>query len=208
MQKEKGWWIPTIQFGPDNVFLFEDWEETPVGPYRAVFHFSPGDYRTLYASTPEGREFVSGVHRFDETRLADINSRRGDSRWVIEADTGDGGMLKMEVDYQETPMLKLINPIACRTPDAVARNRLYCKLMPRLAAPIMGTDPNQKLAGVTETGRMSRFHMHRIYKVAGAACTWDGKDLGPLTDCCFQYDLGDYRPISRPMVTYLTLFLD
>lgn len=208
MQKEKGWWLPTIQFGPDDVFLFEDWDETPVGPYSAIFHFSPDDFRTLYVSTPEGRDFVTGVHRFDEVHVSDIDSRRGDGRWVIEADTGDKGALRMEIDFLETPMLKVVNPIACHTPDVVARNRLYCKMLPRLAAPLLGTDPNQKMAGVTETGRFSRFHMHRIYKVTNAGCTWGERDLGPLTDCCFQHDLGDYRPISKPMVTYLTLFLD
>ena len=83
MQEEKGWWIITIQFGPDDVFLFEDWDETPVGPYRALFHFSPDDFRTLYASTLEGRDFVSEIHRFDEKHVVDIDSRRGDDNWVI-----------------------------------------------------------------------------------------------------------------------------
>jgi hypothetical protein len=184
------------------------WEETPVGPYRAIFHFDPEDLRTLYASTPEGGDFVSQVHRFDEMYVTDIDSRRGENRWVIEADTGDKGRLKMEIDYRETPMLKVANPIAAHTPEVVARNSLYCKILPRLAAPIMGTDPNQKLAGVTETGRFSRFQMHRIYKVTNGSCKWGDSDLGPLTDCCFQHDLGDYRPISKAMVTYLTLFLE
>lgn len=208
MLVEKGWFIPTLQLGPDDVFLFEDWDETPAGPYSALFHFSPDDSRTLYASSDGGRDLVSTIHRFDEMHVVDIASRRQDGHWSIEADTGERGMLRMEVEYRETPLLKLVNPIACHTPDAIARNSLYCRLLPRLAAPLMGTDPDQKIAGVTEMGRRSRFRMDRIYKVTSARCTWDGRDLGPMADCCYQHNMGDYRPTSKAMVSYLSLFVE
>ena len=205
---EKGWFIPTLQFGPEDVFLFEDWDETPAGPYRALFHFTPGDFRTLYVNSEKGRDLVSTIHRFDETHVVDVRSRRQDGRWSIEVETGEKGILAIQVNYRETPLLKAINPIASRTPEFIARNPLYCRFLPRLAAPLMGTDPNQKIAGATELGRRSRFRMDRLFKVTSARCTWDGRDLGPLTDCCFQHDMGAFRPLSKAMVSYLTLVVD
>jgi hypothetical protein len=205
---EKGWFIITLQFGPDDVFVFEDWDETPAGPYRALFHYTPQDFRTLYVNSEEGRDLVSTIHRFDERIVTDIASRRQDGRWTIEVDTGDEGTLHMEVDYRETLLLKVVNPIVRLTPDMIARNPLYCKLVPRLAAPLMGTDPNQKMAGVTEMGRRSRFRIDRIFMVTGACCTWGGADLGPLTDCCYQHDMGDYRPVSKPVISYLSLIVE
>ncbi len=208
MLVEKGWFIPTLQFGPDDVFLFEDWDDTPAGPYRALFHFTPGDHRTLYVSSEEGRDLVSTIHRFDEMHVTSVTSQRLGGCWSIEVDTGDRGALHMEVDYSETLLLKLVNPIARHTPDVIARNPLYCKLLPRLAAPLMGTDPDQKIMGVTEMGRNTRFRMDRIFKATSARCSWGGKDLGPLVDCCFTHDMGAYKTISKPMVSYLSLIVE
>ncbi|MDI6873221.1 hypothetical protein [Candidatus Solincola sp.] len=208
MLVERGWFIPTLQFGPHDVFLVEDWEDTPVGPYRAIFHFTPDDFRTLYVSGEESGDLVSGIHRFDRRVVTPIVSRRVDGRWVIEADTGERGELRMEVEYGETMPLRVVNSIAPRIPDGVARNPLYCRLLPRLSAPLLGTDPGQRIAGVTELGRRSRFRLHRIYKVTGARCAWDGRDLGPLRDCLYRHDMGDFRPTSRAVVSYLELYVD
>ena len=208
MLVERGWFIPTLQFGPDDVFLFEDWDDTPAGPYRALFHFSPEDYRTLYASSEEGRELVSTIHRFDEMHVVDISSRRQDGRWTIDVDTGTEGALHMEVDYYATTLLKMVNPVLCHTPDVIVRNPLYCKLVPRMAAPLMGTDPKMNIMGMTEVGRNTRFRMDRIFMVSSARCSWDGKDLGPLVDCCYAHDMGAYKTVSKAMVSYLSLIVD
>lgn len=208
MLVEKGWFIPTLQFGRDDVFLVEDWYDTPAGPYKAVFHFTPEDHRTLYVNSETGRDLVSTIHRFDEMRVTEVESRRVGGRWSIEVDTGDKGDLRIEVDYRETPLLKAVNLVARRTPDVIARNPLYCKLLPRLAAPILGTDPGQKLMGVTEMGRNTRFRLERVFEVDSARCVWGGKEPGPLVDCCFKHDMGAYSTISKPMVSYLYLFVD
>jgi len=208
MLVEKGWFIITLQFGPDDVFFFEDWDETPAGPYRALVHFTPEDYRTLYVSSEEGQDIISTIHRFDEKIVTDITSRRQNGRWNIELDTGEKGMLHMEVDYKATPLLRAVNPTLRFIPDAITRNPLYCKLVPKLAAPLMGTDPNQKMSGCTEMGRRSRFRFEGIYMVTGARCTWDGTDLGPLTDCGYQHDMGDYRPVSKPAISHLSLIVE
>ncbi len=207
MMVEKGWFIPTLQFGGEDVFLVEDWDETPAGAYRAIFHFTPEDHRTLYVNSEEGRDLVSSIHRFDEMLVTRIESRRLGGRWSIEADTGEKGALRMEVDFEETPLLKAVNLAARHTPEVVARNPLYNKLLPRLAAPILGTDPGQKLMGVTETGRDTRFRLERVFKVLSARCSWEGRDLGPLVDCCFRHDMGAYSTISKAMVSYLHLFV-
>ncbi len=205
---EKGWFIPTLQFGPEDVFLVEDWEETPAGPYKAVFHFTPDDFRTLYVSSEAGRDLVSTIHRFDATKVTQVESRRDGGRWTIEADTGERGTLRMEVDFAETALLKLVNPVLGFIPDLISRNPLYCRLVPRLAAPLMGTDPQQKIAGKTELGRDTRFRMERVFTVAAARCTWGGEELGPLAECRYQHDMGAYRPVSKAMISHLYLIVD
>lgn len=205
---ERGWFIPTLQFGTEDVFLIEDWENTPVGPYRAVFHFTPDDYRTLYVNSEEGRDLVSTIHRFDRKVVTFVDSQRTDGHWVIGVDTGEKGELRIEVDYGETPVLRVANLLAPRIPEAVAATPLYCRLLPRLAAFLLGTDPGQKIAGVTEMGRKVRFRLEKIYRVTNACCRWDGRDAGPLGECRYPHDMGDFRPLSRAMVSYLSLLAD
>ncbi len=208
MIMERGWFIPTLQFGQEDVFLVEDWEDTPAGPYRAVFHFTPDDRRTLYVSGEEGGDLVSSIHRFDRRVVTPVLSRREEGRWIVELDTPERGVLRIEVDYGETAALRAVNRIAPRIPEVVARNPLYCRLLPLLSAPVLGTDPGQKIAGVTEMGRRCRFRLHRLYRVTGASCTWGGRDPGPLRECRFDHDMGDFRPVSRPVVSYLQLHVE
>lgn len=205
---ERGWFIPTLQFGPQDVFLIEDWEETPAGPYRAVFHFTPEDFRTLYVNNEGGRDLVSSIHRFDRMQVVPIASRRAGGLWTIEVASGDREALLIEVEYAERGVLKAVNRIAPRIPEAVAGSSLYSRLLPRLAAPILGTDPGQRIAGVTELGRRCRFRMDAIYRVIDARCVWGGRDLGSLRECRFSHDMGDFRPTSKAMVSFLTLKVD
>ena len=116
----------------------------------------------------------------------------------------------MEMDYRETPVLKVVNPIACYTPGVIARSSIYCGIVPRLAGPIMGINPKQKIAGVTELNRSGRFQLSKVFKVTNGHCTWGEKDLGSLRDCCFKHDLGDFSfvPPMKPIVSKLTLFVD
>ncbi|MBC7248124.1 MAG: hypothetical protein H5T73_10145 [Actinobacteria bacterium] len=205
---ERGWFIPALQFGPSDVFLIEDWEETPVGPYRAVFHFTPEDFRTLYVDSEGGRDLVSSIHRFDRMQVVPVASRRTGGLWTVEVAAGDRDALRIEVEYAERGVLKAVNRVAPRIPEAVAGSALYCRFLPRLAAPLLGTDPGQRIAGVTELGRRCRFRLDAIYRVVDANCRWGGRDLGPLRECCFSHDMGDFRLTSKAMVSYLTLRVD
>jgi len=208
MLVEKGWFITTLQFGPDDVFFVEDWDETPVGPYCALVHFTPDDHRTLYVSSEAGKELISTIHRCDEKVVTEIDSLRSGGCWTIGLNTGDKGELRIEVDYKETALLKLANPIVSYTPEVITRSPLYCRIVPRLAAPVLGTDPDQKMMGLTEMGRETRFRFHKIFMVPSARCSWGGKDIGPMTDCCYAHDMGDHKPTSKPVVVNLSLIVD
>ncbi len=205
---ERGWFIPTLQIGPEDVFLVEDWEESPAGPYRAVFHFTPEDFRTLYVDSEGGGEVASSFHRCDRVLVTAITSLRDGSLWTLEWRGAEGEDVRVEVAYRADATLRAINRVAPHVPDAIARNRAYCRLLPHLAAPIMGTDPRQKIAGVTELGRRVRFRLDEVYRVVDAGCRWGERDLGALSECRYRHDMGDFRPVSRAMVIYLALYME
>ena len=207
MPEEKGWMVPTLQLGGD-FFLLEDWDGSPAGPYRAVFHFTPDGRRTLFIDREAAVEVISSIHRFDEIHVTDIVSERQGGKWVLEAETGKKGPLRLEVDYVETGALKVANALASLTPDVVSRSRVFCSLMPRLAAVVMGTDPKQRITGVTEIGTGCRFRVERMFKVERASATWGGKDVGDFVECTLSHDLGDFSPVSKAMVSRATLFFE
>ncbi len=206
MQVERGYMIPTMQFGPDDVFLYEDWEESPVGPYRALFHYSPDDFRTLYAQPRAGMDFVSTVHRFDRKVPSSIRPLWGPGTLKLEVRSEEAEYY-LEVRFRETPLLKLINPAVALMPAFVSFNPLFQKSAPRLLAPLLGTDPEQKMGGVTEMGRTTVFRIKKVWLVTGGSCSCGGRDLGGLTECHYRHDMGDFRPISRAMLSKLELYV-
>ena len=204
MMVESGFMIPTLQFGPDDVFLYEDWRDSPAGPYRALFHYSPDDYRTLYADRPEGMEFVSTVHRFDRKVLAEVKPSWDVGRLKLQV-RSEPADYDLEVEFKETLLLKLMNPLVGMMPGFLSLNPFFQKIAPKLLAPLLGTDPGQKMGGVTEMGKTTLFKIQRVWMVTGGRCSCGGRDLGNLTECHYTHDMGDFQPISVAMMSKLEL---
>jgi hypothetical protein len=204
MKVESGFMIPTLQYGPDDVFLYEDWKDSPVGPYRALFHYAPDDVRTLYANTPEGLDMVPVIHRFDRRVLSDIKTTWDVGRVRVEVKS-DAEDYDLEVEFKETLLLKLLNPMLKLTPGFLLLNPFVQSIAPKLLAPVMGTDPDMAMGGVTETGTLVRFKIQRMWEVAGGRCSRGDKSLGNLTECHYDHDMGDFKPMSKAMMTKLEL---
>lgn len=206
MLVERGLMIPTLQFGPEDVFLYEDWEDSPVGPYRALFHYSPNDFRTLYAWPERGMEFVSTVHRFDRKVPAHVIPRWEPGRLELKVSSEEADY-DLSVGFKETFLLRMLNPLVALMPPYVSLNPFFQKAAPKLLAPILGTDPEQKMGGVTETGRTTLFRIQKVWMITGGSCSRDGCQLGFLTECCYGHDMGDFRPIRTPMMSRLELYV-
>lgn len=204
MKVESGLMIPTLQYGPDDVFLYEDWRDSPVGPYKALFHYAPDDVRTLYASTREGLDMVPVIHRFDRKVLSDIKANWDVGRLKLEV-RSDAENYDLDVEFKEDLMLKVMNPMLKLTPGFLLVNPFVQSIAPKLMAPIMGTDPNMAMGGKTETGTMVRFKIRQMWRVTGGRCSRDGKDLGSLCKCTFDHDMGAFRPIPNPVMSKLDL---
>jgi hypothetical protein len=204
MKVETGLMIPTLQFGPDDVFLYEDWRDSPVGPYKALFHYAPDDVRTLYASTREGLDMVPVIHRFDRRVLSDIKTSWGVGQVRVEVNS-DAESYDLELEFKENLLLKLANPSLKFVPAFVLLNPVFQAVAPKLLAPVLGTDPNMSMGGNTETGTLVRFEIRRMWFVTGGRCSRNGQGLGSLCDCTQDHDMGAFRPIPKPMMTKLSL---
>ncbi len=208
MREERGFMLPTVQFGADDVFVIEDWDSVPIGPYRALFHYSAGGHRTLFASTEKALDFVPHIHRFDEKHLAKIESKRDTNSWLMAVDAGDAGKFEIELRYQENLILKAANLLLPFLPKFIALNPFYLKTIPRVAGPMLGMGPDLKTFGRTEVGTMVYMMLEKIYMVTEGKCVMDGKDLGGVTDCTFHHDLGELVLLPKPVFSRLRLYYE
>ncbi len=208
MKVESGLMIPTMQFGPDDVFLYEEWRESPVGPFRAFFHYGKDDTRTLYASTQEGLDMVPIIHRFDRRILSDIKADWGVGSLKLSVRNDSDESYDMEIQFKQTLLLKLAGPMLGLVPKFVLLNPAYQAAMPRLLAPIMGTDPNMKMGGKTETGTLVKFEIRNMWFLSGGQISRNGQGLGSLCDCCYDHDMGVFRPIPKPLMSKLSLHFE
>ncbi len=207
MEEERGFMLPTVQFGTD-VFVIEDWDSVPIGPYKALFHYAADDHRTLYASSEKALDFVPHIHRFDERHVARIDSRQDGGTWSFKADAGDAGTFELELAYKENAVLKVANLFMPFTPKFIALNPLYLKAAPKIAGPLLGMGKGLKTFGKTETGTPVWMMLEKVYMVTAGRCSRNGQDLGPLTDCTIPHDLGELVLIPKPIISRLRLYYE
>ncbi len=208
MKEERGFMLPTVQFGAEDVFVIEDWDSVPIGPYRALFHYAADGRRTLFASNEKALDFVPHIHRFDEKHVAKIESRRDANSWSMKVDAGEAGRFEIELKFNETLILKVANLFLPFIPAFIALNNFYLKTIPKVAGPLLGMGPNLKTFGKTEAGTMVKMMLEKIYMVTDGKCVMNGKDLGPVTDCTFHHDLGELVLIPKPIVSRLRLYYE
>lgn len=208
MDIETGRFLATVQFGPETVFFFEDWDSAPAGKYAAIMRFYPDGSRTVYGSTESGIEYLSTVHKADNSKSAKIMSKMTDREWLIGIDSDDGSNIDIKLELDDSGIYKILNRILGITPKGVHFNRLAQVLTPVLLAPLLGTDPGQRMAGTTETGADITFVMKKMYAVKSGTCFIDGIDMGPLCPCSFAHDMGDFHTIPKPMASIIEMYLE
>ncbi|MET0460640.1 MAG: hypothetical protein ABW195_15425 [Ilumatobacteraceae bacterium] len=146
------------------------WPRSPFGSFADAMVEQADGHRLLIAPTHQIADYVSGVYGFDETVVATVDTRRTAGALELR-----GGPLVVEVTIGGRDLLGW----ALRgVPEAVATS-------PRWAAVI---DPIARLTmrGVRTSG--TTVGGHEFYgatdrhHVTAVRATWDGVDLGPLSD--------------------------
>lgn len=204
MKVESGLMIPTMQFGPDDVFLYEEWRESPAGAFRALFHYSKDDVRTLYADSQAGLDLVPVIHRFDRRVLSRIKADWSAGRLALEV-RNDSEDVDLEVEFKANLLLRSMNFALKFTPGFLMLNPLVQAVAPKLLAPLLGTDPDMKVGGPTETGTLVKFEIKQMWMLTGGRASMAGRELGSLTPCTYRHDMGAFQTMSKAMMTKLKL---
>nr|BFE56915.1 hypothetical protein GCM10020063_014410 [Dactylosporangium thailandense] len=163
-------WIAGIGTGSGTRLVLGHWPRSPFGPVSDVMVEHPGGHRVLLAQTAELAAFVAATYAFDEVRVEAMEVSAGRA-WHVGA-----GPLRLDFTVGRRGGLGwLLRAV----PAGLARHPGWVRLVDlpaRLA--LRGV----RTCGSAGNGRREWYGVRDLHPVAAATATWDGRDLGPLTD--------------------------
>lgn len=188
-------------------FVLGTWRNSPLGSFTDVMVQHPGGERVLIAPSAEVADFVASTYSFDRTVVAPVHLHRTDAegaslpdaaatrpgeRWSIEA-----GALTAHLMLGPRPALGwMLRAVPPRLASAPAFTHL--------------TDPAARVLfrgvrtrGTAGGGRQEYYGATDLHRIAAAATSWDGEDLGSLRPLSPPVRFGFGSAPQRPSVTDL-----
>ncbi len=189
------------------------WDHSPHGPFADVMVAHPDGRRELLAPDDWVTDFVSATYVFDDVRQVPVSvtvtepavgdraepaggsgrTAQTGSRWTVRA-----GPLHWEFTVGPRSawghLLRAVPPRLGRT-QAVAR------VSDRVARVVM---PGVRTLGTAGNDRLEWYSARDLHRIIASTATWDGLDLGGLTDMDPPPQFGFSSTPRTPMLTTLT----
>lgn len=172
----KGWGVFGLPFDSGHVLALRVFPENSFGPYRTVWHRTPGGQWSIHV---DGPRLDTACPRYygpacEHTGFAGI-----DLSWTGPASlrvTMDSPSLDWTLTARSTPLLTALNAMSSALPLASWRPRVLVRSRERLAR-ALGLGRLQ-MTGVMPSGHVGTLMPQRMYYIADARATLDGTDLG------------------------------
>lgn len=173
------------------------WTRTPHGPFADVMVQHPDGRRTLLAPDPWVAEFVASTYTFDEVLQVPVEVRRdgtgAGSQWSVSA-----GPLRWELTVGRRGALGwMLRAI----PGPLGRTLTLARVSDVVARLVM---PGVRTLGTAGNERTEWYAARDLHGLAASRASWDGVDLGALTDVDPPADFGFSSTPRRPSLTALT----
>ncbi len=147
------------------------WPSSPLGSIADVMVERPDGHRLLLAPSAAVAEFVAATYHFDEIDVVPVSYRRAGRRWTVTA-----GPLAVELTTgARGPLGLLLRAV----PRRLATARWWGSLLDPIARVVM---PGVRTRGTAGGGRREWYAALDLRRIAAASASWDGNDLGDLTD--------------------------
>jgi hypothetical protein len=127
--------------------------------------------RLLLADTPGLGRFVADTYAFDAVRVTPVTVRREGFEWTVTAPPLD---LRFTVGGRGA-----LGWLLHAVPSPLARNRRWVRLVD---LPARLAQPGVRTYGSAGHGRREWYGARDLRRITAATTSWDGADLGHLTD--------------------------
>ena len=161
-------WIAGLGTASGTRLVLGHWPRSPFGPVSDVMLEHPGGHRVLLAPDAELAAFVAATYAFDEVRIVPVTVERS---WTVAA-----GPLELRFTVgRRGPLGWLLRAV----PPGIARNPNWVGL---LDGPARLALRGVRTRGSAGNGRREWYGAQDLHPITAAAASWDGRDLGALTD--------------------------
>jgi len=169
-----------------------NWPVSPFGPIVDAMVEHAGGRRVLLAPRPDVADYIGGVYEFDDVVVAELVATREPRRLVVR-----GGPLTVELGIGRRDGLGwLLRAV----PRRIATSTTWATIVDPIARTLLrgvrtrGTTPGgEEFYGATDRRR-----------VEAVRATWEGTDLGQLTDVDPPVRFGFSSVPRRPSIVAVT----
>lgn len=172
----KGWGVFGLPFDSGHVLALRVFPESDFGPYRTVWHRTPGGEWSIYV---DGPRLDTACPRYYGAACSHTAHARIEVTWTGKTSfhlTMDTPSLDWTLTARSTPVLDVLNVVSPAMPLATWRPAVLVHARERLAAALgMG---KVKMEGVMPSGHHGKLMPARMYFVDDSRAVLDGTDLG------------------------------
>lgn len=173
------------------------WTNTPHGPFADVMVAHTDGHRELLAPDEWVADFVSTTYTFDDVRIVPVDVQRTGSAehstWHVTA----GPLTWNFTVGARDPLGYLLRAV----PTALGRTLAFTRASDVVARRIM---PGVRTVGTAGNNRLEWYSARDLHRLSRSTATWDGADLGTLTDMAPPPDFGFSSTPKQPSLTALT----
>jgi hypothetical protein len=175
----KGWGVFGLPFDSGHVLALRVFPESSFGPYRTVWHRTPGGAWSIYV---DGPRLDTACPRYYGPACESTGFAAIGLTWTGPASlrvTMDAPSLQWTLSARTTPVLTALNAMSTVLPLASWRARALVRGREQMAR-ALGLGRLQ-MTGVMPSGHVGTLMPQRMYYVADARAVLDGTDLGRPT---------------------------
>jgi hypothetical protein len=169
------------------------WDRSPHGPFADVMVAHPDGRRELLAPDEWVADFVSATYAFDDVRQVPVSVTVENSDWTVRA-----GPLHWEFAVgPRSAWGHLLRAVPPRWGNTLT----VARISDRVARVVM---PGVRTLGTAGNDRLEWYSARDLHRITASTATWDGQDLGALTDMDPPPQFGFSSTPRTPMLTTLT----
>jgi hypothetical protein len=169
------------------------WPVSPFGPISDVMVETPDGARLLIAPNDEVAGFIAGTYRFDSVDVTPVDVVRSPGRLQVVA-----GPLRSDLIIGRRGWLGLL---LRAVPRRVSTAPGWAALIDPLARAVL---PGVRTCGSAGSGRREWYGAWDLHPLVSVTASWDGTDLGAMTDVCPPVRFGFGSSPRRPSLVHLT----
>jgi hypothetical protein len=185
-----GYGVMGVPFASGHYLALRDFVATSVGPaYRAIWHRDPQGRWTIHTT---GAPELSCPRYFGSvTATARVPSISVFWRDDYTIDVTLGDQMSWRIELEATPATRMMTTMSGMMPEAGWNSNVVLGAMGPIARTMLGTG-RIRLHGATPNGPLFKAAPLQIWRLAGAAATYRGEDLGAPEPLGRQTRLGDF----------------